>query len=271
MAYETQSDELLRVDTPENVTFGYEIAGVGSRFLAALVDTLLITVLQVIAFAGIAGLARLADPGLGASDLSAWVVALAGLLAFGFYWGYYTFFEMLLAGQSPGKRWVGLRVIRRDGTPLTLSESIVRNLVRLVDFMPAYYGVGVVAMFVDGQTRRLGDLAAGTLVVRDKAAIALESLAAGPARPRVETTAHDPAASPPPGASVWPVERLTASDLEMAEDFLRRSPDLPNRAALAARILMALGARMGLPPEALDTAQAEAALSEIVAARSHHV
>ncbi|MEK7327557.1 MAG: RDD family protein, partial [Chloroflexota bacterium] len=103
------------------------------------------------------------------SPVIAWLVAIFGLISFAFFWGYYILFEMLWNGQSPGKRWVGLRVIRTDGTPITLTESIIRNLVRLVDFLPAYYGVGVVTMFINEQSRRLGDLAAGTLVVHDRA------------------------------------------------------------------------------------------------------
>src|SRR5262249_33255826 len=129
----------------------------------------------------------------------AWLLAVFGLVAFAFLWGYYIFFEMAWNGQSPGKRWVGLRVMRLDGTPLTLSESIIRNLVRLVDFLPAYYGVGVVAMFISSQSRRLGDLAAGTVVVHDRAAVTLASLAAS-----AQVT---PAAGPV--VASLPVERLT--------------------------------------------------------------
>jgi uncharacterized RDD family membrane protein YckC len=263
MANETRPDDYLSIETPENVAFGYEIAGLASRFLAALIDTVLITLLQIVTLLGLVGVARLAGE-VDASDLNPWVIAVAGLLAFAFYWGYYTFFEVLLAGQSPGKRWIGLRVIRRDGTPLTLSESIVRNLVRLVDFMPAYYGVGVVAMFVDGQTRRLGDLAAGTLVVRDKAAVTLESLAARPG-PAVEIASGGPTLG---AVSSWPVQRLSSADLGMVEDFLRRSAQLPNRAALAARILQALTRKLGLPAEAIDPDRAEEMLAEIVRARA---
>src|SRR5215510_11634669 len=98
------------------------------------------------------------------------------LASFVLFWGYYIFFEMLWNGQTPGKRWVGLRVIRTDGTPITLSESFIRNLTRLVDFLPAAYGIGIISMFLDKQSRRLGDLAAGTLVVHDRAPISIQSL-----------------------------------------------------------------------------------------------
>ena len=175
-------DDYLHIDTPENVAFGYEVAGIGSRFLAALVDTLLIVILQVIVNVTLLLLVaafldfRLDDLN-GLPSGWAWVAAAFGLVAFAFLWGYYIFFELLWNGQSPGKRMVGLRVLRANGAPITLAESLIRNLVRLIDFLPMYYGVGVVTMFIDSKSRRLGDLAAGTLVVRERARITLESLA----------------------------------------------------------------------------------------------
>ena len=178
-------DDYLSIATPENVAFGYDIAGIGSRFLAAVVDMLILLALILLVELTLSLIAAsfFRDQLLNDSPVLAWMAAIFGLIAFALFWGYYIFFEMLWNGQSPGKRWVGLRVIRTDGTPITLTESIVRNLVRLVDFLPAYYGVGVVTMFVNGQSRRLGDLAAGTLVVRDRAAVTLESLATRPAPP----------------------------------------------------------------------------------------
>jgi uncharacterized RDD family membrane protein YckC len=231
------SDEMLQIATPENVVFDYEVAGLGSRFLAALLDTLLILVLQianVMLFVVASGV--LAN---GGGNVQMWLLAAAGLLAFALLWGYYVLFETIWNGQSPGKRWTGLRVIRTDGTPIGLVEAIIRNLVRLVDFLPLYYGIGIVTMFVNPQARRLGDLAAGTLVVRDRPSVTLESLAAGPAL-----------GVPPQLAGVaWPVERLTSRDLQLAEEFLRRRGELvlASRRDIAWRIAPMLIARMALP------------------------
>jgi len=148
-----------------------------------------------------------------------------------------------------------------DGTPITLSESIIRNLVRLVDFLPAYYGVGVVAMFISSQARRLGDLAAGTVVVHDRAAVTLESLAAQPARPNAGLRTGA-------GAGQWPVERLTSRDLEMAEDFLRRRDTLANRSDLARRIAQTLLTRMGADPALAEHVPGEVLIEEILAKRT---
>src|SRR5512138_64035 len=171
----TLPEETLDIQTPENVAFGYQVAGIGSRFLASLLDTLLIALLQIIVVV-VATLVINAVEEFTAA-LSTWIIAIFSLILAIFYWGYYVLFEMLWNGQSPGKRWVGLRVIRTDGTPITLSESLIRNLARLVDFFPVAYGVGIITMFIDKQSRRLGDLAAGTLVVQDRAPISIQSLA----------------------------------------------------------------------------------------------
>lgn len=257
-------DDQLSIDTPENVTFGYRVAGIGSRFLAALVDSTLIVVLLVLTsllfwllliILEQTGIVSLSDAAGGPGRLAAWLAAGLGLLSFAFLWGYYILFELLWNGQSPGKRWVGLRVIRTDGAPITLVESIVRNLVRLIDFLPAYYGIGVVVMFIHSQSRRLGDLAAGTLVVHDRAAITLDSLAA------------QMSAAPAPATSTGlPIERLTNQDLALAEEFVRRREQLANRATLAPQVALALVKRMNLPEETLAPGQAEAFIVEVVQA-----
>lgn len=258
----TLPDEFLTIDTPENVAFGYEIAGIGSRFLAALVDTILILIFQVIIFLTlffVAGLFfdALLDEG---NATFAWLLAFMGLLSFAFLWGYYIFFELLWNGQSPGKRWVGLRVIRADGTPITLTESIIRNLVRLVDFLPAYYGLGVVVMFINEQTRRLGDLAAGTLVVRDQATVTLESLSN-------QSTSPGLGLSSPQTTTDLPIGRLSETDFLMAEDFLRRRYELANSEELAQRIAAVLRQRMDLPSVRTNSAEAEKFIREIVRTR----
>ena len=144
-------EETLDIQTPENVAFGYQVAGIGSRYLATLADTAIIVLVEVVVF--VVFLVIIAALEESAGQLASWVYALLGILIALFNWGYYVFFEMLWNGQTPGKRWAGLRVIRRDGTPITISESLIRNLARLVDFLPFAYGVGIIAMFLDKQSR----------------------------------------------------------------------------------------------------------------------
>ncbi len=259
-------DDTLNIETPENVAFGYHVAGIGSRFLAALIDTLIIIALQI--FFTVLGLllARLLLPE-GTLELDtdnpffAWIIGIFGLISFAFFWGYYIFFEMLWNGQSPGKRRAKLRVIRVDGTPITLTESIIRNLVRLIDFLPAYYGVGVVTMFVNDQSRRLGDLAAGTLVVREEVApVTLESLAARATEPQL---VYRPIA---PDLGPLPVEMLTPQDLQLLEDFHARRNQLANHDVLGRRILQKLLERMNLPPKEYDRWETDRLLTLILRA-----
>src|SRR5689334_10586131 len=254
----TLSDETLDIQTPENIVFDYQIAGIGSRFLATLLDTILVGLLQLVVILVLVLIIKAYDGSIFADPLSAWVLAIFGLITAVFYWGYYVFFEMLWNGQSPGKRWVGLRVIRSDGMPITLSESLIRNLARLVDFLPAAYGIGVVTMFIDKQSRRLGDLAAGTLVVQDRAPITMQDLA-------VKRTVHLR-----PWANVsldgFPVERLTNNDLSLIEDFLLRRDQLTHRESLAIQILNTLHQRLGVPLPTLNKAEAEDMLAAILLA-----
>lgn len=234
----THSYDTLQIDTPENVTFGYEVAGIGSRFLAALVDTILIALLQIIIFGMI--FLTLGD-GDAISSAPAWVVGLLSFIAFVFFWGYYIFFEILWNGQSPGKRMVGLRVIRADGTPITVAEAVIRNLVRLIDFLPSAYGVGVVAMFVNDKARRLGDLAAGTVVVHDRAVQTLDDLAGA----RLQMQDAPVAAVPIP--TEFPLERMKGREVEILEEYIRRRSGFPNnRELLAGQIFRSLCARLGL-------------------------
>lgn len=251
-------EETLDIQTPENVAFGYQVAGIGSRFLASLVDTIIVGLLQVVILFVLILVLNAMDGNAFAEQFSAWLIAILGLIGAIFYWGYYIFFEMLWNGQSPGKRWVGLRVIRTDGTPITLSESLIRNLVRLIDFLPAAYGVGIVTMFIDKQSRRLGDLAAGTLVVQDHASLNIQDLS-------VKRTVHLR-----PWANVsldgFPVERLTNNDLNLIEDFLQRRDQLTHRDQLAIQILNTLHQRLGLPLPTVNRYEAEDTLAAILQA-----
>ena len=166
-------EEFLQIDTPENVVFNYEVAGIASRCIAGAIDTLILLVTQIIIYLTLFAVLSVTAGELWGQDggASGWIIAILGLIGFALFWGYYIFFEMRWNGQSPGKRKMRLRVVRTDGMPITFTESLIRNLVRLVDFLPAYYGLGCVVMFVNSQSRRLGDLAAGTLVVRDHASV----------------------------------------------------------------------------------------------------
>ena len=253
----SSSNDTFRIATPENVTFDYEVAGIGSRFLAALVDTALIVLLQVVVSGTVLLIANLIlNESVFGSSLAGWFLALFGIISFLFFWGYYIFFEILWNGQSPGKRWGGLRVIRMDGTPVSVSEAVIRNLVRLIDFLPLAYGVGVVTMFVNTNSRRVGDFAAGTIVVHDREEKGLDNLST--LRPGTLTwvTQNDI----PEG---FPIERVTEDDLLIIEEFLSRRQNLPNRTMLAQHILASIVTRLGIPQTTIQQDKAEEILGAI--------
>ncbi len=155
------SDNRLQIDTPENLTLEAEIAGFGSRFLAATADY---TLLGIVAFIFSLLFSR-SVPTVEDSNLATLLVLSVTLLSIVLY---HLFFELIWNGQTPGKRWLGIRIVQVDGTPASGSALIVRNLMRLFDFLPGLYGVGILSLFMTKQTQRLGDLAAGTIVIYER-------------------------------------------------------------------------------------------------------
>ena len=232
------------IDTPENIEFAYDIAGIGSRFVAALIDSLLIIIAEIIVFL-VAGLVGSQLGILTGSNASGSVIgALAALLAFVILWGYYIVFEMVWNGQSIGKRAIRLRVVRDGGRPITFVSSAIRNLIRIVDFLPSFYGIGVIAMFVDPRARRLGDLAAGTLVVRERRSVSLESLtSASNAMPAMRPGESMPQPTLPN------IQLLNDRDYELVQEFLARRGELGReaRARLGSQLASGVQARLGLP------------------------
>lgn len=155
--------DVLSVETSESVAFAYELAGPASRGAALLVDTVLLVAIIIAE-----GLAALLVGSLLDSEAAApWLFGGFLVLAFVTYWGYYVWGEVMHNGRTPGKQALGIRVIRDDGGRVGTLDSVIRNLIRIVDLMPGYYAVGLVSMLLSTANKRLGDMAAGTVVVRD--------------------------------------------------------------------------------------------------------
>lgn len=155
----------LEVETPEHVVLNLEIAGVGSRLLAAVIDSAIVTAILV---AGGLLAAILAGVGLLPKQGGPWLAAIAIGLGFAVGNGYFILFEGLRGGQTPGKRKVGIRVVRDTGHPVTLAAAALRNLLRVADFLPPPYLLGLGLIAFHPRAKRLGDLVAGTVVVRDR-------------------------------------------------------------------------------------------------------
>src|SRR5690242_21326471 len=236
-------DDRYSVATPENIEFAYDIAGIGSRFLAAIIDTLLIGIGEIILGVVIGVALSTTSQDGGSSSASSILSAIGAILAFLILWGYYIVFELVWNGQSPGKRAIGLRVVREGGRPITFISSAIRNLIRIVDFLPLFYGIGVVVMFVDRRARRLGDLTAGTLVVKERRGVTLESLTT----PAIVPLAQPGEPAQPP--TLPNIHMLNDRDYNLIQEFLRRRGELGReaRVRLGAQLASGLQTRLGLP------------------------
>jgi uncharacterized RDD family membrane protein YckC len=222
----------LTIDTPEQVHLEFALAGVGSRFMATLLDSIIQGLLYIAIFVAAfliasAPLARLTGR---------WTAALAILAGFVVYWGYYAIFESVWKGQTPGKKWAGIRVIKDSGRPITPFEAVARNLVRIVDYMPGFYAVGLVTMLLNDKHRRVGDYVAGTLVVHETSDRESALFFNTPANSQFAI----------PQAS-----HLTLQEAELIETFLSRRLDIPAeiRQQNGQRIADMVSTRLGITPD----------------------
>ncbi len=231
------------------------LAGIGSRFIALLVDYLIwgagllvLAVLVALILPALHVVSKISEQ---------WAVAIVIFILFLLNWGYFTLFEAFWNGRTPGKRVAKIRVIQRSGRAIGLFESMARNLIRYVDQIPfPLHVVGVITMFVTRQHQRLGDLAAGTLVVRDRQDEPALWSDAGARTFTAQIFAPVPPPPEPHTALILPstgISKLASADLEVLEGFFSRRLDmsLVTRQMLAQRIAGAIQAKSGLelPPE----------------------
>lgn len=209
-------DATVSVETPEHVAFSYSIAGIGARAAAALIDYL-ICVALLMAFVFIWGVQ------------GPWAVAVVVIVQFVIVWGYYVLFEGLNDGQTPGKRWLRLRVVQDGGYSVSFAASAVRNLARVVDLQPVVtYAVGVVSIAATKSGKRIGDLLAGTIVVRERAE--RRRVAAGPAPADAPVVLHTLLTDDEYALVARFIERRDALDKSRRAILERSSPPASGRA-----------------------------------------
>lgn len=224
-----QIDDLLVVETPERVELHFPLASLGNRFLACAIDhTIQLLVFLLLLLVGDYLDHRISRTGLdmltSLERVSVWVKAIGILLIFVIFFGYFILFESLWNGQTPGKRWMRLRVIQQDGRPVTFFAIMLRNIIRLADMViPPFYSVGLIAIFATRHSKRLGDLVANTVVIKEWAreglsfdqlfAIRNEESAEGHPFARVEFEGS--------------LEQITPAEILIVEICLRRCQQLP--------------------------------------------
>lgn len=230
-----ETEETLIIETPERVPLEFSLASIGNRFLAVAIDHFiqyLSIFLLTWFFFSIAGFttSQVADaPEQLFNDAPKWLIAILIIIVFLIFAGYFIAFEWLWNGQTPGKRWLKLRVIRDDGRPLTLWEAIARNLLRIADAVPGFvipvYSVGLIVIFLSARDQRLGDIFAGTVVIRERTdeAPTFDETFSTQIRDAAFTRVQESA------GVVANVAALTTSEIEVVESFLRRRWDLTER------------------------------------------
>jgi uncharacterized RDD family membrane protein YckC len=214
----------LTITTPEGVAVDLVLANIGSRFLAALLD---VAIQGGIGLVAVLILSAALDGGVLALVLS--------IGAFLLIFGYDVAFEVRNHGRTPGKRAAGLRVVRASGAPVTFVTSAIRNVLRLIDILPVFYGVAMISIFFTRRHQRLGDIAAGTIVVRDE-------------RP---PPAPAPVFRDPARVYGWDTSAVTAVELAVVRQFLDRRTSLSPgaRAQLASEIATRLRPKVAGAPE----------------------
>jgi uncharacterized RDD family membrane protein YckC len=229
-----ETEETLIIETPERVPLAFPLASIGNRFLAVAIDHTLQYVAIAVVFIGFMLIAGFGQSQMGVfeafeREMPNWLIAVMIFVLFVLFTGYFALFEWLWDGQTPGKRLLKLRVIREDGRPVTLWEAIARNLLRIFDTFPGFfvpvYSIGLIAVFLSDRDQRVGDLFAGTVVIRERSdeaptfAEAFSNPIADAAYRRVQ----------PRTGFEGNVSLLTDDEIEVVESFLRRRWDLTER------------------------------------------
>ena len=233
------------IETPENVQLERRLAGVGTRFIAGVLDVLWLSLVYIallfllwIVFQFTSG------PGIDFFDTGfSWAIALWLLLAFAIYWGYFAMFELWTNGQSPGKKTMKIRVVRLDGGAILFTDVAIRSLLRAIDFLPFGYGIGGVVMFLTRRTQRLGDLAAGTVVVD-------ESVRDYSANPKRKLHVNDAASLNMAGDDSVHASGLSDKEFKLLSNYWARRNELTieSRSQLLPKVMTPILKRLELYP-----------------------
>lgn len=235
---EGMAEETLIIETPEHVELQFALASLGNRFLACAIDHAIqvaaIVLTLIIATSVSTEIDKFTTSTIDKiTSGNLWVTALTSLITFVIIFGYFAFFETIWSGQTPGKRWLRLRVIKEDGRPINAFEALARNLLRTADALPPpLYSIGILFVFASSRGKRLGDFVAGTVVIKERnsEAPSFADVFEQDNSEELETGWGFDIARRRIAAAVdfkGDVRALTPNEIEVVEAFLRRRYDLP--------------------------------------------
>lgn len=264
------SDQFTVV-TPENVELEYELAGIGSRFLALAVDTLIQMLFSAAIFSVLAqfGLSELINNTLKMRDLKSSVIAgLLVILSFAVSFLYFIILEVVMNGQTLGKKIFNIRVRKDHGNAPSFWDILLRNFIRLIDFLPFFYGIGLVVMFLNKKSKRLGDYAAGTVIIKELPRRKIKKILNQ--NFGLKSDGIDEAYETDHFCEYSWLNRImtviTPQDYLMIKNLLSRQKELQNFNELSLNIIEKIRSRVAMDePETISTGETALILKEILA------
>lgn len=222
----------ITIRTPEQVEIELKLAGVGSRFVGIAIDTLIQFVLLLIVWLSV----FVTQPSLTSKNFLDFIrsgfAALLIVLTFLITFGYFIFFETIWSGQTPGKKFAKIKVLKDNGEPVSFIDVLIRNIFRIVDFLPFYYMIGIISILASNKAKRIGDIAAKTVVVL------LKEESAHPLFLEVNVE----------GANFVDVSLLGEEEYNLARNFLIRRKNIKgeHRGRVAKKVAKVLYKKMGI-------------------------
>ncbi|KOP82509.1 RDD family protein [Cytobacillus solani] len=239
------NQENVGIKTPEFVSLQFQLAGLGSRTAAFIIDQLLLMVVNILIIVAFF-LFMYGTADIMLLEMTSLPLAITIIVIFLINWGYFFVFEFFSGGKTIGKKMIGIRVIQDNGHSLTLLSSFIRNLLRIIDSLPANYFLGLIMIFFHSKHKRIGDLVAGTIVVHERKAKKKKKLTAIDREIEKRGLAKEDLL-----IEEWTLKTLSSKEWNLVKTYCSRFPQLPleERNELTLQVAEILFKKSGIPLE----------------------
>ncbi|MBS4199244.1 RDD family protein [Bacillus sp. FJAT-49732] len=237
------NEDRIDIKTPEYVSLQFQVAGLGSRTAAFIIDQLILMAFNIAVIVIFIVIANGQPDLLFFLDMNSYLLAIGIIAIFLINWGYFFVFEYFSGGRTIGKRLMGIRVIQENGHSITLLSSFIRNLLRIIDSLPTSYFLGIMMIFFHSKHKRIGDLVAGTIVIHERKTKRKRKLS--PIEKEIQTR----------GLSIndlmieeWSLKSMNMKDWKLVQTYSNRFLQLPQkeREAMTKQIAEILFPKLGL-------------------------